>query len=567
MRVFQPSMASTASSPKAIPPPTAFEQKLGKEADDAYGKGSGTVWTQTARLLEANLAALGHKEAGALSITEESTLNNRLTSPGLVRTSPKLIVYFSGIGADPVDDRLDEFVPLTRHLSTVAIAERGKVVQGVWGRDKSKFTGGSFKPDKAGLWRVTRIVEVAGIGIASQIAKDFPLASVRTVPLKPIVPSKVKAAAVDLAKADLKKLVKDFASYLDARGLVYDPLTQLDFLSVALASQFVLFAGPSGSGKSTAARALADFFATTWVQIEVPRGLHRHEEFVGYYSHFSKIFADTAFLGSLREMEVSANTLPPACILEESNLSPFEGYMSAGLHGLGALEAPFIGFNLHKQSSPVTLADNVTTVPTTLEVGPYPRFLGTVNVDATAPAPANKISGRAAVVLVEPPAIDDALAAVRSATSPPTHLHRGDGAGVLGQPADALRLSQKTNREPDILKALRAGANLLEQALKANVITPRDASRMAMFVAAFDLLAQAGGHTKADALGLGVEYAILHFVLPRMSGDGFDSAVNGLVDGGGLRSDGPLMERLAMLKAAESESGFGVPADFWTALS
>ena len=134
----------SALQPQTQPPLTPFEQDLDAEAKAVYGQKSGTVWRKTARLLETELG-LQKGDAGAISVTEESTLNNRLVSPGLVRSTPKVIVVFSGIGTQAVEDRLDEFIPLTRHLTTVAIADRATA--------KSP-------------WRVRRIVEVSGVGVA-----------------------------------------------------------------------------------------------------------------------------------------------------------------------------------------------------------------------------------------------------------------------------------------------------------------------------------------------------------------------------------------------------------------
>ena len=197
----------------------------------------------------------------------------------------------------------------------------------------------------------------------------------------------------------------------------------------------------------------------------------------------------------------------------------------------------------------------------------FSPVFGTVNVDWTAPAPANKIAGRAAVVLLDAPNVDQAVNAIKAVTAPPSVAYAGAGAGIMGHPAEAQRLAAASGRLPAITAAIKAEARALASILGANVIGPRDIGRVSMYVSFYDLIAQAAGVATTEALAHGVENAVMHYILPGLNGETFDKAVQGLRKAGTMRKGGLLETRLARLAAAHDETSFGAPVDFWTALS
>lgn len=150
--------------------PTEFERRLSAEIDKVFGGGSGTVWRETSRLLAHELG-LRDDLVGAISVTDPGVINNRPLSAGLI-THPRqllLITVGEGVGITREEQAIVELIPKTRHLTTVALAER---------------VSDSERTDQL-IWRVRRIIDVEGIGIGAQISSHFPIVGddIRTVPL------------------------------------------------------------------------------------------------------------------------------------------------------------------------------------------------------------------------------------------------------------------------------------------------------------------------------------------------------------------------------------------------
>jgi hypothetical protein len=365
----------------------------------------------------------------------------------------------------------------------------------------------------------------------------------------------------------LGQLATDFEEYLSVRGIGFSSSERLDLLAAALGAQFVLFAGPSGTGKSTAAAALSEFFATRWTRLEVPRGLQRQEEFLGYYSQYAERYIETPALVDLLPLGAPLTpSSPPFCVIEEANLSPMEGYLAAMIHGFSGIVAPSVDFQLHREASSVQTSLAVP-IPTVLRVGPFPRFLGTVNVDPTAPAPANKITGRSCVVLLEPPSLDGSLSATDALSVEETAELAGAGAVAVGRPDLAFnRLVEEAAWQPLQLE-LRTMAEVVSDGAGRNHVTSRDVNRAALYMSYFFLLARAAGVTEADARGIAAENALLHFVLPLLPAHVFGRTLTKVAETGALREDGLLIGRVQRLQAAAEDAGFGVPPDYWTSLT
>ena len=75
-------------------------------------------------------------------------------------------------------------------------------------------------------------------------------------------------------------------------------------------------------------------------------------------------------------------------------------------------------------------------LPSTLLFGPYPRVIGTINVDTTAPAPARKVVARSSVILLKPEALTvGALVNLFGQEQESSDAWHGEGAPWLGDPA------------------------------------------------------------------------------------------------------------------------------------
>ena len=159
----------TPSTP--TPSATAFERRLDAEIEEVYGKGSGTVWNEAAKIVAEELG-LSRKKIGLISTTTVNVVNNRPLSAGLVNQAPELLIIAVGdeVGLDRQEAAIVDLMPKTRHLTTVALAGRA---------DSGDGTGTT-------MWRVQRLIEVHGHGIADQVRPSFPL--VEAVRVEPFVP-------------------------------------------------------------------------------------------------------------------------------------------------------------------------------------------------------------------------------------------------------------------------------------------------------------------------------------------------------------------------------------------
>lgn len=372
----------------------------------------------------------------------------------------------------------------------------------------------------------------------------------------------------------LSQTAEKFQQYLSHRGLVFDAHIQADLLSAVFSSQLVLFAGPSGTGKSTAASALATFFAPPNRRsvIKVERLWESPSDVVGSYSTFANRFVPRPGLEQLRRAiaEPAPQAPSPFVIIEEANLSAMEGYLNPIMHELSEPAVERVAWQLHSMDGPQTVMGNDSlTVEPILYLGPWPRFLGTINVDHTAPAPAHKVCGRACVVLLEPPedsASSEGVDALWSdpfpdedESAPPGVLH--DPRTTLGMLRDGEGLASLSTSLDGVLQDLRDAIH------GGNPVGKRDEHRCLLFMAWFAEIAPAvpgidipGG----SVLRVAAENAVLHFVLPGLSADQFSSAVTQFSSAG----SGSLLNRRCKNLADHEEVGsFGVPVDFWESLT
>jgi DNA polymerase III delta prime subunit len=325
---------------------------------------------------------------------------------------------------------------------------------------------------------------------------------------------------------DYALLASDFAVLAKASGVSLSLATTLDLLTAYLSCQFVLFAGPSGTGKSTAARLLGEYFCTagSFGRIEARRQMIGPEDVAGYLSpvlagSYIRVPDLRALLSLAR---VGSN--PPCLLVEEVNLSPVEGYLAPWVHGLSAPSNAEIDWPLYE-----TDARRPPGIPDHLVFRPYPRLLGTINVDATAPAPARKVASRACVVLLRAHPVngDDVVAAMASldpSTAKPAPTS-GAAAGWPDDPARILIASDPAAKER-IAKAIFSV--LGDIAPSSTAVPHRQLHQMILYVSWFDKLAEGVVTTSGDRLKAGAVNAFLHFVLPTLSAGDLDTIAGAL---------------------------------------
>lgn len=434
-------------------------------------------------------------------------------------------------------------------------------------------------------------------GELAGILADVGVGSVDDLPHVPIWdPSTDVAASASLPRQKIDRtaptfksaaqLVKDFKAHLETLRVQMDDAVALDLLAAYLSSQFLLFAGPSGTGKSTAALALQTFFAPVDSRAVIPgrRQLMGPEDLVGFYSPLGGVFVAGPDLDAIdRIARPSPSAASPSLLVEEINLSAPEGYLNPLIHGLSGTAANRVVWKV--------FADELTAAAersSQLVLEPFPRLLGTINVDSTALAPAPKVAARACVLLLEP-VETTALASVVDSMS-------HDGTSVATEPAGALYVHSPhaVLRSPDFkrtaveteclrLAALpEHGADVFggEWVVGATPVTSasrRQLAQMVLFTSWYALLAEGAGliEDSVQAARLGAENSVLHFMLPSQDPVSFTrslervrSAVGALSTRESSSVGGLLSERVDRLGAMEADAGFsGRVLDFWDRLS
>jgi energy-coupling factor transporter ATP-binding protein EcfA2 len=357
-----------------------------------------------------------------------------------------------------------------------------------------------------------------------------------------------------------------FRDFLEQRGLVYDPQTQLDLLACALSSQFLLFAGPSGTGKSTAAGVLADFLTPRDNQavIDARPAWTSSEDVAGQFSAFANAYLPGPATDDLIRLANRGNHVPVLTV-EEANLSPMEAYFGPVITAASRVAFETLPWQLHRQPFGTTL-----TTPPGVNIGGYPRIFATINIDSTAEAPAPKVSGRACVVLLEPPSIEQALGSTDAIVPPPIQPPSTPvGAELLGDPRNAWTAHLMTGPTGRFTDALAPFLKVLSDSAGqgANLVSPRDVQRCVLFMSWHVQLAEAAlaaGLVSSATDAESAENAILHFVLPGLSSAQFGRAISPLV--AAASPDGLLARRLKKL-AIDGEGVFGLAPDFWASLS
>lgn len=397
-----------------------------------------------------------------------------------------------------------------------------------------------------------------------------------------------------------------FRDVLQNRRIVLPTDECRDLVAAALSSQLLFLAGPSGTGKSAVADALATLFThpERRRQLQVPLGVATEGELYGYpttiggalqfqpsstLDQFTGLAPPAAAGGGTPPVALpagqqvpgpptSAAVCPPILIFEEANLGTIEGYLASFMRDFSGSGSSKVTIALHGAAAAVPRTGGGAPVPRSLEIGPWPRIFATLNVDQTAEPPSRKVAARGLAIVLEPPdlSLDDLRSSALGGGAPPPPGHVYFQA--LGRPSSAVQHLQA--RDATLLDAtvadVHGAAAALASVLKLPpVVSPRNLLRMVTFASAHLLvgLGEAGTAEPSDMLRkLGLEYAMLHVVLPSLSEEHFlrvrdavgtpaGAAFSPLAAQQADQARSPLRRRLLTV------SGGRAASDFWSALS
>ena len=558
-----------------VPEPTELERKISIIAEQVIYVGkTGYNWSKVDNLLKTELGLEGDSRCkrangsgrGANVLTESNDKDIKLYL--IFVQAPYTIAQFKAT----VPDRMARFP----NVRAVAVAE-----------------------NIAGTWRVSSWLERERENIATalpELRNCFPLlhksGAIEYLPALADSDEPVQhTSVISIEESDFGdrveelqqrvppnwSLLEDFEAAVERQALSVSRSVAADLLACCLSGQLVLFAGPSGAGKSRLARCAAEFFtpeANRYV-LESRRQLLGPEDVAGYYSNISERYAlgsDTVGLIELHEAVMNPASAPqvPFVIIEEANLSPIEGYLAPIVHGLGAPSSPVVPWHLHVGPTPLTADELSLSIPPTAFLGPFPRFLATINVDASALAPARKVVSRGLVVLLEPEVVHRP-SFVRGV------IEGGTGAGTvtrgaewIGDPAGTTRASEPAEVEEQVGQYVQ----FLQDSVRGDppVASYRDLERATYYMSNF--VALLSGHSEDYDVDLvrrvAAENAFMHIALPSLGAADFRRTVEHLATSTSLTEATPgglLKPRIARLQTAMDVSMFSDLIDFWTALS
>lgn len=196
------------------------------------------------------------------------------------------------------------------------------------------------------------------------------------------------------ATAEVQVLpVAQIVETLDDRGLRYDPRTVARYVAGLATRRFVILAGDSGTGKTRLATTYAEIAGARHLVVPVAPNWTSNEDLLGFHSPLDDRYRDTEASRFLREAAAvwrEAGSAAPAyhLVLDEMNLARVEYYFARLLSAMEARD--------ERETFRLELAAGDV-----LELGPNLHVIGTVNVDETTHAFADKVYDRAQTIEIE----------------------------------------------------------------------------------------------------------------------------------------------------------------------
>jgi len=317
----------------------------------------------------------------------------------------------------------------------------------------------------------------------------------------------------DSTVSDLQNKTVDFLAALQARlsSQHNRNITISDLASILVAqnqSFLSIFSGPPGVGKTSFYRILQNILKQGEYSLEVPvgKGWISERELIGFFNSLTEKFAaaPSGIYQYLKAIEdLKANEVPPTTILlDEANLSPIEQYW-----------APFLVMADSDSDRVLRLTNDSIKLPSTL------RFVGTTNHDMTTEPLSARLIDRAPIIPMDMIFNDDDEHSVLNDKPVPIYsadtLERMFGASSVFSSDmlnESLLLLEKIY---DILQNKDAEYG------QRFIISQRKKQNIESYISVLgSLLARTVGSDISLAEKTAIDYAILYFLLPMISGTG-----------------------------------------------
>jgi len=184
---------------------------------------------------------------------------------------------------------------------------------------------------------------------------------------------------------------------IEARGLLFDPDTVLRYHLGLRTRNFVILAGDSGTGKTGLAVAYAEVTGAKRCVVPVAPNWTSNEDLLGFHNPIDDAYRSTRASRFLKEAAEEYSSAMSAgrqarayhLVLDEMNLARVEYYFA---RLLSAMERRDVGGEFE-----LALSEKKR-----LTLGPNLYVIGTVNVDETTHAFADKVYDRAQLIEIEP---------------------------------------------------------------------------------------------------------------------------------------------------------------------
>ena len=198
--------------------------------------------------------------------------------------------------------------------------------------------------------------------------------------------------SIDISLSDLCESFRNFLA--KSEKLYFDIETIRYFISGLGTSHFTILEGLSGTGKSSLPRYFAKFVNANCLFIPVQATWRDKTNLIGYFSDFSKSYAETDFLTSLYHANYNPDMIH-IFVLDEMNISRVEYYFA---DFLSVLEYPEEEWKIRVMQLPYDFIPPAKLDNGLIQIPNNSYFIGTANKDDSTFTITDKVYDRAITI-------------------------------------------------------------------------------------------------------------------------------------------------------------------------